>query len=310
MLGGSNILDAPISGAYDRYSSGGSQSGEVLRGVLGAIHPIDSRERRTAVIRIYGDLSGTSRNRFYVVACYVASEAQWSVADSRWKDALDRAGVDHFHATDFFSCHRAFRQWTKGSARHQEMEREFASVANAANLIGFANGVETAGYNDAFKTVLNKLKPRYRLRSLRLLCVQLCLQHIADVVEASNLPDDEGVAVVLEHEQGIGEVVDYFNKAKKQRAPWTKRIVSIGSGDKKKFRPLQIADLFAYLCFERFAQGKKTAMRPSLARMLQGDRHGVRVTTAKALREALPELQAFVEQYPSGVAWPKRERHP
>ncbi len=282
-----------------------------LHGFLDAVFPSWAHPRDVAVIRVYGDLSGTSRHRMHVAACYVGEEGRWARVQELWAKALNDARVEQLHATDFYACHGAFKNWKKGSIRHRQAENSFVSaIADHRDISGFGHAVETAAFDDEFRAVVAKMRGKYQIRSTRLLAVQMCLTRIADLVENSRPRDDERIVVVLEHEPGIGEVIDYFGHAKKQGAPWTKRILSITPGS-KNLLPLQVADLFAHLCFAHMTHwisDHDSVPTGSYKRLLDNKVHDVRVTEANALRDALPEIRAFVEQYPSGIAWPQRKR--
>lgn len=259
------------------------------------------------MIYIYGDMSGTPQTRVYVAACYLAPEVRWARATARWGDALGRAKVDYFHATDFFNCWGEFEGWQRGSRRHRDFEREFTSIAADVKLGGMVSGVETAGFDAEYRAALQGLKPSARIRSVRLLSIQFCLTHIADMFRQHPLPPYERISAMFENEKGIGEVVDYFTAQKKIRAPWTDRIISIIPGDKKDFYPLQMADLLAHEAHHHlttFLSNRDARPTRSMERLMAGQCVTVRVATAAIMREALPEVRQFVQEYPGGIAWP------
>jgi hypothetical protein len=56
---------------------------------------------------VYGDLSGDETD-ILTAGCYLGKEDEWMNAIAAWSVALSDAGVDEFHATDFFNAQREF----------------------------------------------------------------------------------------------------------------------------------------------------------------------------------------------------------
>jgi hypothetical protein len=252
------------------------------------------------VFYAYGDLSGTRLSRVHVAACLVGSERLWADVDARWKAALNWAKVDHFHATDFFSCHGAFRAWKKGSLRHREAEERFMTIAADSMLGGSIFGVETAGFDAGFQAVYNqKTKPRLRIRTTRLMAVQGCLVGINELVKRYPLPPRERISVLFEQEKGIGEVVDFFQAEKQRSAPWLRSVISVASVEKKNACPVQVADLLAYEAYQyltHYVAKHDAPFTSRLARFLVSGGIVWKVATVANLKDLIPKLVTWFEE--------------
>ena len=285
----------------------GDEQSEWLRGYLRAFHPYDSRERYLAVFYFHGDAAGTKNNRVYVAACYFGYESQWAEVDAKWAKALSWAKVDYFHATDFFSCQGEFCDWKRGSARHKKAAELFASIAADARLNGFAFGVETAMLRDPeYIETMDLMYRKYRGRSARLTAYSLCFTSLAKFLREHPLPPRERIIGVVEHEQGIGDVILHFERDKARGATWTDPILSIAPGDKKDLRPLQVADLLAYEAFQyltRWVSNPEIGDSPTFARLLSTGRVEVSMVTLAQMRTMLPWLRNFFRKHPSGMEW-------
>jgi hypothetical protein len=255
------------------------------------------------VIYGYGDLSGTPQSDVIVAACYVGHESKWVALDRLWRAALRDAKARYFHATDFFACRGEFAGWERGSLRHRRAEGAFARAPGAVGLIGLAFGAETSAF-PALRAEFEKARAPHRIRTLRLLCVQGCLEGIARLNKEHPMDRDERVAVVMESEQGIGEVVDYFNFAKKRRAEWTRGLIGVTHAGKELAR-LQAADLLAYEARKRlqgFLVCPDAPPRPTFARLIATENVKVELLTEERSRAAVPQIREFLKEWPDGLA--------
>src|SRR5437868_6529366 len=98
------------------------------------------------MINVYGDISGHPHDRVMAAGCYLAKEWEAQPAAAAWQGILDDAGVTGFHATDFFSGWKAFREWDPASDRHAEFAQRFASVASDFDLVGFGFGFDSLAF--------------------------------------------------------------------------------------------------------------------------------------------------------------------
>lgn len=55
--------------------------------------------------QVYGDLSGSA---VLTSGCYLGKEPEWLDAIAAWVQALRDAGVESFHATDFYNARGLF----------------------------------------------------------------------------------------------------------------------------------------------------------------------------------------------------------
>lgn len=252
------------------------------------------------MIEFYGDLAGTERDRLYLAACYIAPAEDWVAADVKWAATLDWANVEQFHATDFFAYppRGAFEGWKHGSRRHRLAEERFTSILHSEALSGFAWGIETAAFS-AMKPRLDNVKAKQRIQSLRLLCVQHCLERVSRFFQINPLHPLDRIVAVWESEKGIGEVKTFFKFAKKRGASWTRKYIDVTDAG-KELRPLQIVDLFAYAA--RMSLEHPKSIRPSLNRVIKSGKVEVAVTTEAHVIASLPAIDEFFAEFPDGLA--------
>jgi hypothetical protein len=93
-----------------------------------------------------------------VAGCYVAPERFWAAAEKDWARALKDAKVQHFHATDFFSCHGEFSDWKRGSKRHLQTGLRFAAITRSHSLIGIAISLDGAAYERIMQPEIKKIR--------------------------------------------------------------------------------------------------------------------------------------------------------
>lgn len=279
---------------------------ELLRGVLWGSFPFDTTERIAAMLYAYGDLSGTARNKVYVVAGYVGHETRWAALDQKWAKALALANVDHFHATDFFANkpRGPFEGWKKESKRWLAAERAFTSAALSVSMVGFARGIHTAGYPQ-LRTELEKAQAKQKVRSLRLFAAQMFLERLAVQNKRKPLAVKERIAAYFEDEQGMGEVPSFFTFSKKKRAAWTEKFITVAPLPKKEIRPLQVADLFAHAAWQRLEYGVDS-LRPSQRQILESGQVEVLLMDEEELAKSAALIPAFLEQHPTGLVLPPR----
>jgi hypothetical protein len=269
------------------------------------------------VIYVYGDLSGTAKDKVVCAAVYIGHEKAWAEVDRKWAAALRFAKVEYFHATDFFAYppQGEFKGWKRDSVRWRRTAEMFTTATWSRpgaprQVKGYATGIVTEAF-PALRSVLMKAQAPHRIKSMRLLCVTNCLAWISNWFRPTGLPPGERIQVLLEDEQGIGEVVDYFNFMKKRHASLTRDFLSLAPAS-KRVRPVQVADLFAHESWKGLqAQQKLPAAppRPSFARMLEGGNLEVRLMTEEDVANSIPKVEQFFEQYPRGYV-PRRGPRP
>src|SRR5687767_1738130 len=181
------------------------------------------------MIRFYGDTSRRDGHRILVAAGYFNLAKKWEKFEPPWQCALNDAGVDYFHATDFFACRREFKGWVQNSPKQNEFSERFAKIANRRAGLGLALGVDVEAFERVLAPEIRSVKtPHGRFTPLMFVTTKL-LATFAKLIWKGREP----IAVVFEREDGMGEVIDYFNFLKKRRDSWTEHVVSFTQGEKQ-----------------------------------------------------------------------------
>ena len=282
----------------------------VFQELTGALFPLNARARWLAMIRVYGDISGKPHNRAMVVGCYVGRGKSWDRLELELSRMLERERLPYFHAVEFFSCTEAFCNWTRDNPRHAAFAAEITALPNKHSLVGWVEGMDPRAFLRIMRPELEKIKARMRPLSPRCILVSRCLTEISKWL-LPKLPKGERAQVILESEQGIGDVIDYFKFCQRRREPWTDAFWSVNHLDKVACRPVQVADLLAHLAWKR-ANGwmRDPPVEPGglFKNLLAG--HGVQM---KVMREAeikanVPLLRDFLLQNPDGLVITKRRQ--
>lgn len=288
-------------------SYGNDHEAGLLRGLLGAVHVRESRQRNLAVIRIYGDISGKRpQDRAMVAACYYGTESQWAAVDKDWASALQRADVRCFHATDFFAGRKEFKGWELNGKKHISTAKEFTRIAGTHQLYGFAFGMDAAAFERVCRPEISRLPMKQRPDTPRVWCI---VQVLCMVAEGVRLPAGESIAVVFEQEPGIGAAIDFFAFSQKKHEAWTKPFHSF-SVVEKSFRPVQVADLFAHETWRNVTatiDGSKRGVRKPLKRMLKSGRLIARFLSEAECKSGAPKMRKIVEEYANMRVGTKRK---
>jgi hypothetical protein len=226
---------------------------------------------------------------------YLGTEVQWGTFEREWRTALHSAGVKVFHATDFFSCREEFAQWEIGSPRHTKYAKRFAAIAEKHTATAIGRGVVPSAFAEIIDPLFRKYPP---VKSGRFTSQTWCASTLLFAASRIALPRGERIAAIFEQESGIGLVVDYFNFLKRRHVSWTERFVSVGTGDKGEFVPLQGADLLAHESWRRAKEVLSPtgrAERKTFKRLVAGDRVDIKIATASDMRHTLPALERYLQ---------------
>ena len=101
-------------------------------------------------------------------------------------------------------------------------------------------------------------------------CTRTCLEWITTAWKQR--PIHESIAVILEEGDGVGEVIEYLYRLKKQNAPWMPPFVSFATGT-KALLPLQAADYLVHELRRRISEAlyvrEGRPVRKSLQRLIR-----------------------------------------
>ena len=106
---------------------------------IGALHPSDSKSRHLLVFnfRLYLDDSGSqTTGPVYAIGGYLAPEKQWKQLARSWQRALDEAGIELFHAKQFFRFSGRSGRAKSTSASHVASQPSPRNTPQWAWLVG------------------------------------------------------------------------------------------------------------------------------------------------------------------------------
>lgn len=281
-------------------------------------------EQRWSVVMgmVYGDVSGDESD-ILTAGCYLGHEPQWLAAIAEWSKALDEAGVNEFHATDFYSAQRAFDddRWRKrladgrlipGGPLHEQFAARFCAVASDARLIGFAFALEGKSFREILAPELQRTGRRYHGADPRTWTIMSSLSGVNDFLASTKYRDKGRIQVVFEHEKGAGKFSDYFGESRERDERWTYWFQSFTTAP-KSFLPLQMADLLAHEAWRRvhhLLEQKPRPVRKSFERMLVGDNISVRWHGREKAEENAQQVRDLLTRYPDGLSPPDDVRDP
>lgn len=261
-----------------------------------------------ALVRLYGDIGGGSRDEVMIAGCYIGSRMEWNRFDRDWRAALNEARADHFHATEWAGRHPPYAWLRNDDAKYAELSDRFASLPRAHNLYGFAYGIAAKVWHETIQPEMKKIRNKKRPYSARAFCYEGLFTNIANWIDSSPvrlLPTNERIGIVLEVEHGIGDIVDYFNYAKKRGEPWTRHFQNVTPGEKKELRELQAADMIAYEARREIIDltaNPNAPTRPMWKRMLEGERAAVIMMRADDAKASVDKVREFLREAPDGLA--------
>jgi hypothetical protein len=215
----------------------------------------------------YGDESGSIADPFCTVAGFVASERQWKVFCSRWRDALDRAGIRSFHAVEFFqrvswrSSRSPYHGWSEaaGMAFQRELLKVFFlqyQRLNAAN--GAVNVDDFKSMSKDWQRIFTGAAVKWNVRAGKFSAkisgtgkpsapwftsfidfVQHALTHVPDGAVMHLVFDQQTQYAPYAH-------ITWGNMKKLKMMSWRK-MGDLTFREDERCEPLQLADMYAYL---------------------------------------------------------------
>jgi hypothetical protein len=246
---GNNILDASPVGDENSYVE------TFLRIAFPSDVPFCCRYA-AMIFAAYLDESGTHKeSATLIVAGYIALADEWIAFEVEWGAILAEYKLGAFHATDFASGAPPFDQLS--STEREECFDKLTVAINRHAWGGFAIAIPMDAYARMVSPAADKwLGGPYGMAMTR------CFLEVADALSVVD-PSREIIYVLEDGARGKGQVLKVYelNKGKPDLG-----ILSLGFWDKRRFVPLQAADMLANELYREIARqrSKSGTVRPQL----------------------------------------------
>jgi len=103
----------------------------------------------------YFDESGTDKSKQVIgVGGYFGSCSQWETFNVKWREMLQKFGLDEYHRTDIESRHLHVPGWTTDD--RTRVVRHAQKIIKDCTYIGIANAVIKADFEELFPPILKK----------------------------------------------------------------------------------------------------------------------------------------------------------
>ncbi len=200
--------------------------------------PADYKGARLIVaLTAYLDASWTSSA--VTVAGYVSDVDRWASFETEWQDVLTGYGIEYFHMKDFAAREGDYKSWgPKGDCRLVRLLEIINASVLAAVSITVPLGLWRAVLSD-----------EERERSGNPYCIAGfgCFREITRWMRRECGAGDEVAYVYDQGDKGRGEIFKLFNAVyDSQDLRREYRLLSMKVEDKKRFVPLQAADILAW----------------------------------------------------------------
>ena len=203
-----------------------------------------SVDRPVAMLTFYADDAGKKdENEYVIVAGYIGLVAQWERFCSDWRLKLASVGLSEFHASEFFTGNGLFQGWNtdKRKRDRERLLKTLAQIIHSYSLQSFTCMIYVPGWH--------KANEDYMLDEAGFapfpLAGRIAVQRVRSWCERSGY-DARQVEYIFD--QG-GEDWGHLQ---------TRLKVDFGidaiERDRRKFRPLQASDWFAYEIFKETPQ--------------------------------------------------------
>lgn len=197
------------------------------------------RDGYVAVIRSYLDESGIHKEApVVVVAGYFGRPKVWKAFTHDWRRVLKPRGLEVFHSSDAQALKGEFEDWTEED--RDEVVKKLLPIIKRHEIIGMAIGFVMRDFDEAMG---RENWPKEYLGSPYGTCFQWLITSV--LMEAALDRVREPVAFFHEHNDFEGEARKAYNWAKENR-DYNEILAGLAFSDKKRYVPLQAADILAY----------------------------------------------------------------
>jgi hypothetical protein len=260
---------------------------EFIHAFARTVCPSSANRRYMAMLSLYLDDSGNqSSGRVFAVGGFVGNEHQWQRLDRQWDVALRQFNLPFFHSSELYPRQiPPFDKWS--NEKHARVSGRFTSIAVSQTAAAVGRGVELPAYLelDFAKNMKAHLPATLRSRGLRpiMFCTRMCLEWIAR--DWPNRPKNELIAVVFEQgAEGLGDTEEYFWHLHKTYT-WAKVFCSFTRALKSQVRPLEAADLMAWLTHKELGKELQLSGQPThkgLQRIANEKRLSIKIARRKS----------------------------
>jgi hypothetical protein len=207
--------------------------------------------------------SGSPRSsRWYVVAGYVASAAQWFDFDWRWRKAMRALGIEHIgcHAADCRTGKRQYQEFVP--EKRDEIQRRLIEAIADSHIFGCVAANDLDGWRDRREMFARFLgKDLRKFNEPHVITHRQCVLLMLHKTEATKMP----IGFVFDQNRDAGgRAKEWYRsdvKDKKLDAPdkmgpdYRRRLGPIAEDDRMRVLGLQAADMLANST-HRYLRGK------------------------------------------------------
>jgi hypothetical protein len=196
------------------------------------------------------------------VTAYIASFDSWIEAEREWQGVLDSFGVSESHLTDFLARQKGFKNDWSDAKRNLFMER-LCTVASQRPIMGVGAAISQSDWEGGLSESLRDdwKHPYY-------FCIYGMLSLIRTKVlrdPASSLPLP--LFFLFDNKPKFeGSALELYREYQVAYDPKENILGGIDFGSRKKYKPLQIADLLVGLINRRFEEMTQ-AVDPELSKI-------------------------------------------
>lgn len=206
-----------------------------------AIFPYDAKERLMAMLVGYFDESYTHAPAplVYTLGGYISTDKQWMKFQREWGEVLNDAGIPFFHMAKFEARKKEYEGWS--NEKRIQILRRLHSIIKKRVFAGFAVTLVLSDYEEIMTDEI-----RGYFGNPHQFVTIACMQHIMMWLREQNYK--ENISYVFESGSGYDAdvmrmIAGIINDEKQADAY---RVNSCSIENKRKFLPLQAADILAY----------------------------------------------------------------
>ncbi len=255
------------------------------------------REKLWMMMSFYGDESGTHDklgmqpgSDVVAVSGYLGWDHDWKRFEIRWRNCLNKYGVEEFHMARFRRKKELpYRKWS--DAKREEFLHALIKIARRHSYIGIGGLVVLEDYN---RIVPDNLKREHKHPYY--FCFQMLIDLLLPELEEFDppLPHGQKVAFIFDQNQQFADNAktsfDVIKKLRDRRD----RMGSLTFGSRTDYIPLQAADLIVYTVRDHLSRLKKGETRRDwTAALAQKKNLKIRYCSQE-------NLQKYVELYSEG----------
>jgi hypothetical protein len=211
--------------------------------------------RLVAAFTAYFDESGTHQGApALCVAGYVSTAEQWEDFEDEWNEALVQYNIPFFHMTDFNAGQGPYRDWPQ--EQRQPRLRKLTQIINRHTSLLVGAMIRMQDYLELSQEDRDTCDSPYRVAAMQ------CSMEIAHWIEAKHHGAEVNIIFEL-GAAGMGKLTDFFRDVMKDaQAQALLRVLSVEFRDKRKFVPLQAADIVANTLYQNLPRALGSDVRP------------------------------------------------